>query len=86
LVIAEVRVQKLQDITEEDAIAEGVDAVAQDDVRRQASWTRRDDFAKLWDKLNAKRGYPWDSNPWVWALSFTFLAKSESHGLQSKAI
>ena len=28
------------------------------------------EFRKLWDSLNAKRGYSWDSNPWVWAISF----------------
>jgi len=27
-------------------------------------------FAELWDEINAKRGYPWDSNPWVWVLDF----------------
>jgi hypothetical protein len=27
-------------------------------------------FHDLWDKLNAKRGYPWDSNPWVYVISF----------------
>lgn len=28
-------------------------------------------FASLFDSLNAKRGYPWDTNPWVWCLSFS---------------
>jgi hypothetical protein len=23
-----------------------------------------------WDKLNSRRGFPWDSNPWVWAVTF----------------
>lgn len=27
-------------------------------------------FAKLWDSINAKRGYPWDHNPWVWVVEF----------------
>jgi hypothetical protein len=27
-------------------------------------------FKSLWDHLNAKRGYPWDSNPWVWVYEF----------------
>ena len=30
----------------------------------------RDDFQRLWDSINAKRGYGWDVNPWVWALTF----------------
>ena len=27
-------------------------------------------FERLWDTLNAKKGYPWSSNPWVWAIEF----------------
>ncbi len=27
-------------------------------------------YRSLWDKLNAKRGYPWKRNPWVWVLEF----------------
>jgi len=27
-------------------------------------------FKLLWDSLNAKRGYSWDSNPWVWVVEF----------------
>jgi hypothetical protein len=29
-----------------------------------------DEFSKLWDDLNAKRGYPWEGNPWVWVYEF----------------
>jgi hypothetical protein len=27
-------------------------------------------YKKLWDMINAKRGYGWDKNPWVWAITF----------------
>jgi hypothetical protein len=27
-------------------------------------------FQKLWDSINSKRGYGWNVNPWVWAISF----------------
>lgn len=27
-------------------------------------------YANLWDSINAKRGYPWESNPWVWNIKF----------------
>lgn len=65
-----VRVERAQDISEEDARAEGVDAVSQEDVPRQAAWTHRQDFAVLWDTTNAASGFGWATNPWVWALTF----------------
>jgi len=37
-----------------------------------------DDFATLWDHLNAKRGFAWDSNPYVWVVSFERCEKPES--------
>lgn len=32
--------------------------------------TARDVYRKLWDSLNAKRGYGWAKNPWVWVITF----------------
>lgn len=69
LEVTAVRVERLQAITEEDAIAEGVDAVPVADVPRQGTLCRRDDFAQLWDLINGKRA-PWSSNPWVWVVNF----------------
>lgn len=37
-------------------------------------------YAKLWDSINAGRGHPWASNPWVWVVVFKvlqFLGKPE---------
>lgn len=68
LEITKVRVERLQDITEEDAIAEGVDAISQEALRRQATWNRRQDFAQVWDLINGKGA--WDANNWVWVLDF----------------
>lgn len=31
-------------------------------------------FSELWDSLNAKRGYGWDENPWVWVYEFERIA------------
>jgi hypothetical protein len=74
LEITEVRVQRLQEISEEDAKAEGVIA------RGPGSPTLRPhqrDFRALWNDINSKRGYGWDSNPWVWAISFKRLAETQ---------
>lgn len=30
-------------------------------------------FTDLWDELNARRGYSWESNPWVWVITFRVL-------------
>jgi hypothetical protein len=27
-------------------------------------------FADIWNSINAKRGYSWESNPWVWVVEF----------------
>jgi hypothetical protein len=59
-----VRVERVQDISEEDAKAEGVGNIIFQGL------TRRDLFASLWDSINAKRGYGWDANPWVWVVEF----------------
>jgi hypothetical protein len=31
-------------------------------------------FRQTWDSMNAKCGYPWESNPWVWVYEFMRLA------------
>jgi hypothetical protein len=28
------------------------------------------DFVELWDSINDKRGFGWESNPWVWVIEF----------------
>lgn len=74
-----VRVERLQDITEEDAKAEGMESEEYLDYYEWAVSvappgsvlpTLRSAFAALWDSLNAKRGYSWDTNPWVWVIEF----------------
>lgn len=76
LTVTDVRVQRLQEISEADAMAEGVEQDT-DGWRdylmpsTQCCVTARDSFRTLWDSLNAKRGYSWDANPWVAAYSFT---------------
>lgn len=76
LEIEEVRSQRLQDITEEDAIAEGVDSISMDAVPRQGTLSRRADFKQLWDKRYARKGLGWDQNPAVWAIKFNRVKES----------
>ncbi|WP_296222694.1 hypothetical protein [uncultured Sphingomonas sp.] len=65
LIVTDVRVQRLQEISEVDAIREGVTLIEEsiEDPRMAFMW--------LWDSLNASRGFGWDANPWVCALTFT---------------
>lgn len=71
LIVTDVRVQRLQEISQEDATAEGVFEFA---VSRamMANYHKadRDLYRDLWDSLNAGRGYGWDTNPWVAAYTF----------------
>lgn len=67
LTITDVRVQRLQDITEADAVAEGGDAV-QARLYPELG-TCRHWFQDLWNSLHGPEA--WDANPWVAAYSFT---------------
>jgi len=90
LEIVSVHIERLHDITDDDAIAEGVERID------NGAW--RDYFAReiglnlglkrgpkvndygcgsavlsfrsLWQSINAKREFPWESNPWVWVVEF----------------
>jgi hypothetical protein len=70
LIVTDVRVQRLQDISEADAKAEGVEPVDYLDGNTGFGKNYVIPFRELWDSLNAKRGHSWDSNPWVAAYSF----------------
>jgi hypothetical protein len=84
LEVTGVRVERLQSISEADAIAEGVDRLAPysiywRDYQTHTFGPNCDDYTcldahesyrSLWDSLNAARGYGWDVNPWVWVVEF----------------
>jgi hypothetical protein len=67
-----VRAERLHDISEADAQAEGV--AARRDI---ADWSYRFGFADLWDSINHDRGYSWASNPWVFVYTFRHATKDE---------
>ena len=78
LEVTDVRVQRVWEISEEDAVAEGVEIKPIHNMTSRFCQTHgiqgvgpnRSAFENLWDSINAKRGYGWVVNPWVWAVTF----------------
>ena len=71
LEVVKVRVERLQDITREDALAEGVRK-----LYRMPHWGYAEpieSFMICWDMINTKRNFEWDANPWVWVVEFQLL-------------
>lgn len=74
LEVTEVRAQRLQDISEDDASAEGIKhgelqpAIVNGERSKVAIFDPRTAFAHAWGMIN---GYEsWRANPWVWAVTF----------------
>ena len=65
--VAGVRVERLQEITADDAVREGINPSEVPGVGSDHALV--DAFQKLWDSINGKHS-PWSSNPWVWVVSF----------------
>lgn len=68
LEVVSVRAERVQDISDEDAIAEGVEAYpAVAHIHGPPSvWVKR--YAALWESINGKGS--WAKNPWVWVITF----------------
>lgn len=95
--ITDVRVQRVQEISDSDALAEGVAMVMgsqppqhgepglppafkhylNPDFNGGSGVSVRHSFRTRWDSINAKRGFGWDTNPWVWAHAFERIEKPE---------
>lgn len=85
LTVTDVRVERLQDISEADAIAEGIEDVTREVAAGDPSlrfWRRYRDggwngyvdtavgsYASLWTEINGPGS--WEANPWVAAYTFT---------------
>lgn len=78
-----IHVERVQEISARDALAEGISdrvlmpadtdtgsALFHATAQRQII----DKFAFLWDKINFARGFPWQSNPPVWVMTFHALS------------
>jgi hypothetical protein len=83
LKITDIRIERLQDISEEDARAEGITSYWAEPHRDVAPFigvskelgedlcpTRYEAFQQLWNHINKDRGHGWDQNDWVWVVSF----------------
>lgn len=81
ITITGVRAERVQEITEEDAITEGIKIMKGTHqafgksasgklelVSEPKPYTARYHFEALWNSINPK--YPWESNPWVFAYTF----------------
>lgn len=63
--VKNIHIERLQEITDEDALKEGVDR-----TNTSIPGYAKTRFQRLWDSINKNRGYGWDANPWVWVIEF----------------
>ena len=66
LEITNIRIERVQDISEDDAEAEGVTPILVPPDGGSAPHV--EGFARVWDSINGAGS--WDTNPWVWAITF----------------
>lgn len=72
LEITGVRLERIQDISEADALAEGArfELASIDSVRIGATASFLSGFRNIWEST----GGDWDANPWVWVVDFKVLS------------
>ena len=86
LKVKNIKIERIQEITEEDAIAEGI-------IKGKGRWgtihyrlkingdyqkdktfdLAVDAYKYLWDSINNKRGYGWEKNPFIYVIDFEVL-------------
>lgn len=73
---ASIDVERVQEISRDDAKAEGVSGVWKNPPDNAEHYQRVllnpyiANYSVLWDEINAGRGFGWDTNPWVWVLNY----------------
>lgn len=72
LEVVNVRVEGVQEISLKDIASEGVYDFQQiiDGAYPNGTTGVIDAFKTLWNSINSKRGYSWDTNPFVWVVEF----------------
>jgi hypothetical protein len=75
--IKAVRVERVRDISSDDAEAEGVEWKLNPNgiyqwEGKEGRWHDypQDAYRDLWDSINKARGFGWESNPWVWVITY----------------
>jgi len=68
LLVKDVHVERVQDITYEGMKAEG--CLPLNNVGGEREVLQNKYWKPLWDSINAKRGFGWDTNPYVWCIAF----------------
>lgn len=83
LEVTNVRVEKLNDITEEDAKSEGIKVYKLEEEYHDYNGsgcgcyaTAKGSFFSLWNSINGKNS--WKANPWVWVYDFKRVEKPEN--------
>lgn len=85
LEITNIRVERLQEITEGDAYREGcsMDRFTPDDYKNPWCDVTQpiaiNNFSSLWNSINGKK-HPWESKPWVWVIEFKKMKNERQAG------
>lgn len=69
------KLARLQDITAEEATAEGIEEWRLNIIGKAHA---RGWFQSVWDFIYKQRGLGWDVNPYVWAATFRRISKEEA--------
>jgi hypothetical protein len=80
LMIEDIRLERVQDISSHDAIAEGIERISNDGMLSFRSYAVKYDarvfpyvsFQTLWASINGEES--WNANPWVWVIQFRVLS------------
>lgn len=85
LCITYMGIERIQDITDEQAITEGFRGSFEGSGESMGcGWniTPREEYSKFWNRKIAKKDLPiygWEANPWVWAFEIKKISKEEAY-------